>query len=97
MLLRNLDQTLLLYSETRLQVKHTGSKTLDCRILKCEHDDMRHIISTHPTWLRQIQTVGRYLSSFSRAHRVLGEGGGRLGIRAHAGGNSVVFSDFSVR
>ena len=48
MLLRNLDQSMGLCNGTRLQVKHIGSKTLDCRILGGEHDGVRHLIPRIP-------------------------------------------------
>ena len=48
MLLRNLGQTKGLCNGTRLQVKHIGSRTLDCRVLGGEHDGVRHIIPRIP-------------------------------------------------
>ena len=44
MLLRNLEPNKGLCNGTRLQVKHIGSKTLDCQILGGEHDGRRHFI-----------------------------------------------------
>ena len=48
MLLRNSGQTKGLCNGTRLQVKHIGSKTLDCRVLGGEHNGVRHIIPRIP-------------------------------------------------
>ena len=48
MLLRNLDQFAGLYNGTRLQVKHIGAKTLDCRILSSQYDGKQHFIPRIP-------------------------------------------------
>lgn len=48
MLLRNLEQNLGLCNGTRLQVKHIGSKTLDCRVLGGEHNGKQHYIPRIP-------------------------------------------------
>ena len=48
MLLRNLEPSKSLCNGTRLQVKHIGSKTLNCRVLGVEHDGWRHFIPRIP-------------------------------------------------
>lgn len=48
MLLKNLKQPMSLCNDTRLQVKHIGTKTLDCRILEGEYDGSRHYIPRIP-------------------------------------------------
>ena len=48
MLLWNLDPNKGLCNRTRLQVKHVGSKTLNCRVLGGEHDGKQHFILCIP-------------------------------------------------